>query len=119
MSQLTDHNPLIKEAYEEMQRFFANPETRELARERRQFIFDFNLGMDASKAEGKAEGIAVGEVKGEVRTIMRQLGKRFGSVPSSIEEKLYGITDIAKLDRLADSVIDCRSLEEFQNGLAQ
>jgi predicted transposase/invertase (TIGR01784 family) len=115
MSQLTDSNPLIKDAYDEMQRFFANPETRELARERRQFIFDFNLGMDASKAEGIVEG----EAKGEARTIVRQLTKRFGSVPSSIEENLYGITDLDKLDRLADSVIDCQSLEEFKNSLAK
>ena len=120
MSQLTDNSPLIKEAYDEMQRFFANPVTRELARERRQFIFDFNLGMDASKAEGKAEGIVEGKAEGlsegEARTIVRQLTKRFGGVPSSVEEKLYSISDIDKLDRLADSVIDCQSLKDFENG---
>lgn len=110
MSQLTNNSPLIKEAYEEMQRFFANPETRELARERRQFLFDFNLGMNSSKAEGEA--------KGEARTIVRQLTKRFGTIPSSLEEKLYGISDIDKLDILADSVIDCQSLKDFETGLA-
>jgi len=113
MSQLTENSPLIKEAYDEMHRFFANPETRELARERRQFIFDYNLGMDTSKAEGKVEGLS----EGEARTIVRQLIRRFGAIPSSLEEKLYGISDIDQLDRLADSVIDCQSLEEFSSHL--
>ena len=109
MAALTENSPIIQEAYAEMQRFFANPETQDKARERQRFIKDYNIGMNASKKEGKAEGV----VEGKAGTIVRQLTKRFGAVPSDLEEKLYGITDIDKLDRLADSVIDCQSLEEF------
>ena len=105
MSSLTNNNPIIREAYEEMQRFYANPETREKARQRRQFIFDYNLGMNASKTEGEA------------RAILRLLTRRFGGVSQSLEEKLYSISDIEQLDRLTDLVLDSQTLEEFEESL--
>jgi len=114
MSQLTDHNPVILEAFEEMQRFFADPETCELARERRQFIFDFNLGMNASKEEGIAEG----EAKGKADSIVYNLKRRFGTVSHELESRLLAITDVAQLDCLRDLSYDCDSLEEFKTGLA-
>jgi len=111
MAALTENNPIILEAYAEMQRFFANPETHDKARERRRFIADYCIGINASKAEGKAEGKA--------GTIVRLLTKRFGSVPSSIEETLYGYgwNDLDQLDRLSDLVLDCQSLDEFVSHL--
>jgi len=105
MAALTENSPIIQEAYAEMQRFYANPETRDKARERQRFLVDYNLGMYSSRAEGIA------------RTVVRLLTKRFGAIPSSLEETLYGITNIDKLDRLADAVIDCQSLEEFVSHL--
>ena len=116
MSNLTDNNPIIREAYEEMQRFYANPETREKARERRQFIFDYNLGINASREEGEAKGKAEGKAEGKAGTIIRQLTRRFGRVSQSLEEKLYQTTDLDQLDRLADLVLDCQSLDEFERG---
>jgi len=109
MSQLTNNSPIIREAYDEMHRFFSDPATREKAIERRRFLSDYQLGMNASKAEGKAEGKA--------GMIVRQLTKRFGFVSPSLEEKLYCLTDIERLDFLADLVLDCQSLEEFESGL--
>jgi predicted transposase/invertase (TIGR01784 family) len=117
MSQLTDHNPLIREAYEEMQRFFANPETRELARERRQFIFDFNLGMDASKAEGKAVGKAEGKAEGKADSIAFILQERFQTLPSDVQTKLFALHDIGQLDHLRTLAFHCQSLEEFTSQL--
>ena len=105
MAALTENSPIIQEAYAEMQRFFANPETQDKARERQRFIKDYNIGMNASMAEGQA------------RTIMRQLTKRFGEVPSSIEEEMNYITNTDQFDRLADLVLDCQSLEEFESQL--
>jgi len=104
MASITDNDPAIQQAFEQLDRFYADPELRELDRQRRLAIFD-QMAANAAKAEGKAG------------TIVRQLTKRFGAVPSSVEEKLYSISDIDKLDRLADSVIDCQSLQDFENGL--
>ena len=121
MSILTNHDPVIQEAYEELQRFYANPETREQARKRRQFIFDYNYGMNISRAEGKAEGRAEGKAEGraegEVKSIIRFLTWRFGAVSQSLKDDLYLITDIKRLDRLADMVLDCQSLKEFERSL--
>jgi len=56
MSNITDNNPMIQEAYTEMQRFYANPDAREKARQRHRYLVDYNLGMSSSRAEGKVEG---------------------------------------------------------------
>ena len=110
MSNSTDNNPMIQEAYAEMQRFYANPETQEKARQRHRYLVDYNLGMISSRAEGKAEG--------EARTIIRFLTRRFGRVPPSLEGKLYELMDVDQLDRLFDFAQDCDSLEEFERGMA-
>ena len=117
MSNMTNNDPIIREAYEEMQRFYANPETREQARQRRQFIFDYNYGMNVSREEGEAKGRAEGEAKGRAETIIRLLTRRFGAISQSLEHDLYSITDIKRLDRLADLVLDCQSLKEFESNL--
>jgi len=96
-----------------LQRFYANPETREKARQRHRFLVDHNLGMSASRAEGEARG----EVKGKAGIISRLLTRRFGAVPQTLEEKLHVLNNIDKLDRLADLVLDCQSLEEFERGV--
>jgi len=105
MSHLTDNNPMILEAYTEMQRFYANPETRDKARERRRFLVDYNLGMNASKAEGKAEGKA--------DSIVFILCERFQIVPQDIQMKLMSLMDIEQLDHLRTLAFRCNSLEEF------
>jgi predicted transposase/invertase (TIGR01784 family) len=104
MASITDNDPAIQQAFEQLDRFYADPELRELDRQRRLAMFD-QMAANASEAKGKAG------------TIVRLLTKRFGTVPSYLEEKLYGISDIDKLDLLADSVIDCQSLQDFENGL--
>ena len=125
MAALTENSPIIQEAYAEMQRFYANPETREKARERRRFLVDFNLGMNASKEEGKVEGRAEGRAEGKVegvaegeaKSIVYTLGRRFSVVPEVIQTKLLAITDVTHLDRLMALSFDCQSLEEFASHL--
>ena len=105
MSQLTNNSPIILEAYDEMHRFFSDPATREKAIERRRFLSDYQLGMNASKAEGKADSIVI------------ILADRFGVVSFSLEEKLRSLVDVGQLDRLTKFALRCNSLEEFENGL--
>jgi len=109
MAAFTENSPIIQEAYAEMQRFFANPETQDKARERQRFIKDYNIGMNASKKEGKAEGKA--------ESIVFILGHRFSVVPEEMQTKLLAITDVADLDWLMALSFDCQSLEEFASQL--
>jgi len=109
MSTGFDLNLVVQEARAEMQRFYANPETREIALERRRFLIDYNLGMSSSRAEGEA--------KGEAKTIIRFLTRRFGVVAPSLEGKLYELMDVDQLDRLFDFAQDCNSLEEFERAM--
>ena len=109
MSNMTNSDPIIQDAYAEIQRFYANPETSEKARQRRRFLIDYNLGMSSSRAEGEAKGAA--------RTIIRFLTRRFGVVAPSLEGKLYELMDIDQLDRLFDFAQDCNSLEEIERAI--
>jgi len=109
MSHLTDNNPIILEAYAEMQRFYANPETHDKARERRRFIKDFHIITNASKNEGKAEGKA--------ETIMIFLNAKFDDVPEDVQNYLYSLHDVEQLDGLAAFAFKCHSLEEFASHL--
>ena len=104
MSSITDNDPAIQQAFEQLDRFYADPKLMELDRQRRLAMFD-QMAANAAVAKGKSG------------TIVRQLNKRFGVVPPSLEERLYGIIDIDQLDSLADSVLDCHSLEEFASRL--
>jgi predicted transposase/invertase (TIGR01784 family) len=71
MAALTENDPRIIEAHREFLRFNADPQTRELARQRELFLVDYHLGMAASKAEGLAKGI----VKGRAETLIEVVRK--------------------------------------------
>jgi len=113
MSNITENNPIIQDAYAEMQRFYANPETSEKARQRRRFLIDYNLGMSSSRAEGEAKG----KVEGKVDSIVIILEDRFGFVSSSLEERLHSLSDIDQLNELTKLAFRSNSLEEFERGI--
>ena len=113
MSGLTDNDPIIQEAYAELRRFYANGESREKIRQRERFILDYESGIDAAKLEGKEEGKA----EGKAGTILQILTKRLGKPSGELESKLFALTDLEQLDKLADMSLDCVSLEEFEKAL--
>jgi flagellar biosynthesis/type III secretory pathway protein FliH len=84
MAALTENDPRIIETHREFLRFNANPQTRELARQRELFLVDYHLGMAASKSEGYTKGYAEGYAKGyakgcaEVRAEVALKLKRYG-----------------------------------------
>ena len=65
----------------------------------------------------RVEGETKGEAKGEARVITRILTKRFQTVSPLVTETLLAITDLEKLEHLADFAFDCRSLDEFEQAL--
>ena len=63
MAALTQDNPIIQEAYAELQRFYADGENREKIKERERFLIDYNLGITSSYEEGEAKGKAEGKAE--------------------------------------------------------
>jgi predicted transposase/invertase (TIGR01784 family) len=51
MAALTNNDPRIIEAYREFQQFTADPQTRELARQRHMFLVDYHMALDDSRIE--------------------------------------------------------------------
>jgi len=104
MSSITDNDPAIQQAFEQLDRFYADPELRELDRQRRLAMFD-QMVVNQEVAKGKAG------------TIIRFLTRRFGVVSQEVESKLYALRDVGQLDRLSDFACDSHSLEEFTSHL--
>ena len=69
--------------------------------------------MDIFVEKGRLEG----EAKGEARAILRTLTRRFQKIPASLKERILAITDLDRLEYLADLAFDCDSLEEFDNAV--
>lgn len=113
MAALTHDNPLIQEAYAELQRFYGDHETRERMRDLRRFIVDYELGINASKEEAMAQGMA----SGKADSIIFMLTHRYGFVPQDVQKVLLSITDIARLDALMALVYDSKSMDEFVSSL--
>ena len=109
MAALTQNSPIIQEAYAELERFYANGESREKIKELERFIMDYNIGFTSVYEEGEA--------KGKVETIILFLTRRFGFVSQEIQDRLLSMADIDQLDHLFDFAQDCTILEEFTSHL--
>jgi predicted transposase/invertase (TIGR01784 family) len=89
-------DPLVRDAVQEFNRFQSDPKMRELARQHRLFMLDYNLGMNAARKEGLAEG----EAKGEAKLIetARNL-KRFGvDIETIAKATNLSFNEIERLD---------------------
>jgi hypothetical protein len=104
MSTITNNDPMILSALEQLDRFYADPDLRELDRQRRLAMFD-QMAVNEAKAEGKAD------------TTIQFLNRKFGSVPQDIEIKLHSIFDIEQLEQLFSLAYDCNTLDEFSSHL--
>ena len=68
-------------------------------------------GRAEGKAEGKAEGRAEGKAEGKAELLIRLLSKKFGVLPTSLEEKIRNIA-LPVLDLLAENIFELNSIEE-------
>jgi hypothetical protein len=63
-----------------------------------------------------------GEINGKIKTsvsmILKILNNRFRKVPDSIIRSLNLYTDLIALDSLAESALNCETLEDFEQDLA-
>ena len=104
MSGITDYDPAIQQAFEQLDRFYADPELRELDRQRRLAQFD-RMAINAEVAKAKVE------------SILLTLSWRFKAVPQEIQSKLFLLNDIESLDGLARYAFNCDSLKDFESSL--
>jgi predicted transposase/invertase (TIGR01784 family) len=104
MSSITDNDPAILSALEQLDRFYADPELRELDRQRRLGLFDQIAANEA-------------EAKGQAKSIITFLHRKFQNIPQNIEFKLLALRDIEQLDRLSGLAYDCTTLDDFSSHL--
>jgi len=72
---------------------------------------------DSYILEGIEIGEARGELKGKVEAILTVLQTRCGQVPSAISDELSRRTDLIALQSLLTLAAQCKTLDEFSNGL--
>jgi len=104
MSSITDNDPTIQQAFEQLDRFYTDPKLMELDRQRRLAMFD-QMAANAIEAKAKAE------------LIILTLSRRFNEVPQEIQGKLLDLVDIDQINDLANFAFDCQSPEEFASHL--
>ena len=68
-------------------------------------------------AELLAKGKAEGRAEGQASMIVRVLLRRFSEVPENIQGAIREITDLDRLDKLADTAAVCQSLDEIRDAL--
>ncbi len=74
-------------------------------------------GRAEGKAEGKLEGIRKGRIEEAKRLLVRQGQKRFGPPTSSVKAKVESVVNLAKLEKLADKILDVQSWDELIAGI--
>ena len=77
--------------------------------------------IDEIKDSYILEGIEIGEARGQLKEKVKDISKllqiRFNQVPDEIANELNSRTDLVALDSLFDLAAQCKTLEEFAEGL--
>jgi hypothetical protein len=73
----------------------------------------FDEKYDVGLLEGRAEG----EAKKAIDMTLRLLRKKFHRVPKDMENRIRLMVDPIALDSLAESILDCSTLDEFAEAL--
>ena len=63
--------------------------------------------------KGVAQGVAQGSAQEAQRILLIMGRKRFGSVPEGAETTLKGITDPARLERMAERILDAAGWDDL------
>lgn len=77
----------------------------------------FDEIVEESERRGEIRGEARGEARGEIkrshRVLLRQGMAKFGSLDSHIEAELTNITDLERLERMAEVILTAKSWAEL------
>ena len=75
-------------------------------------------GIERGIERGIEQGIERGIERGERSLILRQLNRRFGSLPQLTQAQVEALS-LERLELLGEALLDCTSLVELENWLAQ
>ena len=75
-------------------------------------------GLQQGLQEGLQQGIQRGIQRGKQESLIRILEARFGEIEESLRERIKGIEEIEKLEKLLISAIRANDLEEFKKEIA-
>ncbi|MDR0704123.1 MAG: Rpn family recombination-promoting nuclease/putative transposase [Planctomycetaceae bacterium] len=81
--------------------------------------------FDELRAEGRAEGETRGRIEGRIEgkteagqnMVLAALRKKFRKIPNRIETAIRNMSDPIALESLISDVIECQTLDEFENVL--
>jgi hypothetical protein len=70
-------------------------------------------GMEVGLAQGRAEGLRTGSV-GEAKSLLLRIGRRrFGAPPAAVLVALDAITDLSRIEIMAERLIDASGWTEL------
>lgn len=70
--------------------------------------------LDRAAQRGYKEGLSEGERVGKRELLLDLLGRRFGPLPQATVQRVQALTSPEELSRLAERVLDARSLDELE-----
>jgi predicted transposase YdaD len=90
--------------------------SREVIRETRKMpiledIMDHDVIGPAIR-KGLRQGLQQGRVEGQMEILHRQIRKRFGRIPSAVGQRMAALKP-AQLNRIAERLLDARSIEDL------
>ena len=66
--------------------------------------------------QGVQQGLEQGERRGEQKIVLRQLNRRFGLLPTPLEQRITKLS-LARLEALSDALMELENLEDLRNWL--
>jgi flagellar biosynthesis/type III secretory pathway protein FliH len=75
------------------------------------------LAAEEARQEGHQEGLQEGRAEEARRAVLRVVARRFGAVPSGLEDQLSAVTEVTQLETLHDVAITAASIEAVWTAL--
>ena len=73
----------------------------------------YQMILEEGEAKGKAEGKAEGNAEGERNVVIRLASKKFGPPDANALFMLHAITDLDRIELLADRILEAASWDDL------
>lgn len=104
-------NTYVQLTVDEERRFVAD-----LNREGNEEVRKMAITWDETLAEREARGEARGRTRAAQDADLRVAERRFGSLPSTFENRIRATQDVDRLNRILDQILEARSIDEIELG---
>ncbi|MBC7881141.1 MAG: DUF4351 domain-containing protein [Anaerolineae bacterium] len=75
------------------------------------------MNVSSAYAEWKQQTLQEGELRGRREMLLKQMTRKFSSLSAQVVSQIQAITDIEKLEQLAEALIDTPDLQTFLQSL--